>query len=110
MAQDTETTTDTDAEADAEHHGPTPVQYVQIFGVLFVLTAMEVAASFIDVGPLFLPLLIGLMIIKFALVAGFFMHLRYDTRTYTAFMAGGLALAIALYAVVLFVFSDAVPA
>ena len=38
------------------------------------------------------------------------MHLKYDTRTYTAFMVGGLALAIALYAIVLFVFSGAVRA
>ena len=104
MAQETET------HEEHGHHGPTPAQYVQIFGVLFVLTALEVAASFIDVGPLFLPLLIGLMIIKFALVAGWFMHLKYDTRTYTAFMAGGLALAMGLYAIVLFVFSGAVRA
>lgn len=105
MANDTESSTE-----QHEHHGPTPVEYVQIFGVLFVLTAMEVAASFIDVGPLFLPLLIGLMIIKFALVAGWFMHLKYDTRTYTAFMAGGLALAIGLYAIVFFAFADSVNA
>ena len=104
---ETETTESTEEHG---HHGPTPIEYVQIFGVLFVLTALEVAASFIDVGPLFLPLLIGLMIIKFALVAGWFMHLKYDTRTYTAFMAGGLALAMGLYAIVLFVFSGAVRA
>ena len=78
--------------------------------MLFVLTAMEVAASFIDIGPLFLPLLIALMTIKFALVAGWFMHLKYDTRTYTAFMVGGLALAVGLYAVVLFAFSTAIRA
>lgn len=107
MATDTDTDTEAQAEEGGGHHGPTPVQYVQIFGVLFVLTAMEVAASFIDVGPLFLPLLLALMIIKFALVAGWFMHLKYDTRTYTAFMVGGLALAMGLYAIVLLVFSGA---
>lgn len=100
--------TTTEHDTTTDHHGPTPTQYVQIFGVLFALTAMEIAASYIDVGPLFLPLLLGLMVIKFILVAGWFMHLKYDTKTYTAFMAGGLLLAMGLYAVVLLVFSGAV--
>lgn len=111
MANETETTpAATDEESGHGHDGPTPAQYVQVFAVLFVLTALEVAASFIDIGPLFLPLLLALMAIKFALVAGWFMHLKYDTRTYSAFMVGGLALAIALYLIVLLVFSDAVRA
>lgn len=96
-----------DAEHD-EHHGPTTRQYVQIFAVLFILTAMEVAASFIDVGPVFLPLLIGLMVLKFALVVGWFMHLRFDTKLYSRLMYTGLGAALVLYTVVLLVFSDAV--
>lgn len=109
MATDTDTAPADEAEATTGHH-PTPKDYVQVFGVLFVLTAMEVGASFIDVGPVFLPLLIVLMVIKFALVAGWFMHLKYDTATYTQFMVGGLALALSLYGVVLLVFTDAIPA
>ncbi len=105
MATDTETT----EQAHAGHH-PTPKDYVQVFGVLFLLTAMEVGASFIDVGPVFLPLLIVLMVIKFALVAGWFMHLKYDITTYTQFMVGGLVLALSLYGIVLLVFSGAVRA
>jgi cytochrome c oxidase subunit 4 len=109
MATTTDQTTEDTASGAAGHH-PTPKDYVQVFFVLFVLTAMEVAASFIDVGPLFLPLLIVLMVIKFALVAGWFMHLKYDIATYTQFMVGGLLLALGLYGVVLLVFSDAVRA
>ena len=97
----------TDAEHD-EHHGPTTKQYVQIFAVLFVLTGLEVAASFVDVGRAFLPLLIVLMAMKFVLVVGWFMHLRFDTKLYSRLMYTGLALALALYGVVLLVFSDAV--
>lgn len=102
--------TTTDEQGTEQHtgHHPTPKDYVQVFVVLFVLTAMEVAASFIDIGPLFLPLLLVLMAIKFALVAGWFMHLKYDTATYTQFMVGGLVLAMGLYGIVLLVFSDAV--
>jgi cytochrome c oxidase subunit 4 len=105
-------TIETDPKTDAEHEGvhthdehhPTQKQYVQIAVVLAVLTAMEIAASFIDIGPAFLPTLIVLMGIKFLLVAGFFMHLRYDTRLYTRFMATGVILASFLYAVVLVIF------
>lgn len=102
--------TQTDETTTHAGHHPTPKDYVQVFFVLFVLTAMEVAASFIDVGPLFLPLLLVLMAIKFVLVAGWFMHLKYDIATYTQFMVGGLLLAMVLYGVVLLVFSDAVRA
>lgn len=107
MATETETQALDTAD---HHHGPTPSEYVQIFGVLFVLTALEVSISFVDFGPLGLPLLIVLMVVKFALVAGFFMHLKFDTRTYTAFMVGGLLLALALYLIVLLIFSGAVRA
>lgn len=103
-------TDDETTEQQHSGHHPTPKDYVQVFGVLFVLTAMEVAASFIDVGPVFLPLLLALMTIKFALVAGWFMHLKYDIATYTQFLVGGLLLAMVLYGVVLLVFSDAVRA
>ena len=71
---------------------------------------MEVAASFVDIGRAFLPTLIGLMTIKFILVAGWFMHLKYDTRLYTRLMVTGLLLALGLYAVVLMVFSTAIRA
>ncbi len=100
----------TELETTTDYHGPTPGQYVQIFGVLFALTAMEIGASYIDVGGLFLPILLVLMTIKFIMVAGWFMHLKYDIKTYTAFMVGGLALAMGLYSVVLLVFSDAIKA
>lgn len=104
------TTTEEQTATERHGHHPTPKDYVQVFAILFVLTAMEVGASFIDVGPLFLPLLLALMVIKFALVAGWFMHLKYDIGTYTQFMVGGLVLALTLYGVVLLVFSDAVRA
>jgi cytochrome c oxidase subunit IV len=43
-----------------------------------------------------------LMLIKFVLVAGFFMHLRFDTKLYGRMLYGGLLiLAIGLYAITL---------
>ena len=39
--------------------------------------------------------------LKFALVVGFYMHLRYESPVLSRFFAGGFVLAVALYAVVL---------
>lgn len=87
-----------------EGHGaahPTPRQYVLVALALAAATALEITASFVEVGPIFLPSLIILMVIKFVLVAGWFMHLRFDTRAYTRVMASGLSLALGIYAIVL---------
>lgn len=86
---------------EVEDHHPTPRRYVEVAVVLAVLTGLEVTASFVDVGPLFLPSLIVLMVLKFLLVAGWFMHLRFDTALYSRLFGGGLAVALSIYAVVL---------
>ena len=96
----------TDHDTDVQHgHHPTPQQYVQVAVVLAVLTAMEIAASFVEIGVAFIPTLLGLMAIKFVLVAGWFMHLKFDTLVYRRFMATGLGLALFSYAIVLVTFS-----
>ena len=51
-----------------------------------------------------LPLLIVLMAIKFVMVAGFFMHLRFDTKLFGRFLYTGLAWAVVLYTLTLLVF------
>ncbi len=49
-------------------------------------------------------LLVFTMITKFALVAMWFMHLRFDDRRYSRFFLIGLALAATLYLIVLLLF------
>lgn len=95
--------TATAEKAAPQSHGahPTPKLYVQIAAVLFALTMMEFSTYFLDFGGLHIPLLIILMLIKFALVAGYFMHLKYDTRLYTRFMMTGLIGASILYTITL---------
>lgn len=104
-----DTATERTDEHEATDHHPTPRDYVNIAIILFVLTALEVSTYFVDFGAIGLPLLIVLMILKFLLVAGWFMHLRFDTKVFSRFMYGGLILALALYAItlVLFVFDQA---
>jgi cytochrome c oxidase subunit 4 len=79
-------------------------EYFTIAAVLALLTALEVTASYIDVGPLFIPLLIVLMAIKFALVVLFFMHLRHDARVFHFLFWSGVILAVAVYVTALATF------
>jgi len=75
---------DTTLDADVAHndhadHGdhPTEKQYWVIFAVLAVLTAVEVLWSYLGLsGPALVLPLIAMMVVKFILVAGIFMHLK----------------------------------
>jgi cytochrome c oxidase subunit 4 len=65
-----------------EHaHHPTERQYWIVFVVLAVLTAIEVAWSYagLEGAVLVFPLVV-MMVIKFLLVAGAFMHLYFDMK------------------------------
>jgi cytochrome c oxidase subunit 4 len=50
------------------------------------------------------PTLIGLSVVKFALVVMWFMHLKFDSPTYARYFLMGLAGATTLYLVVLISF------
>ena len=95
----------TEAPETGEHAGshdahPTPRQYVHIAVILAVLTALEVSTYFVDFGALAIPMLVVLMAVKFLYVAGWFMHLKFDSPVFKRLMAAGLAFALVLYAVV----------
>lgn len=84
---------------------PTPAQYWKIAVALAVLTAVEVAMFYInrtyELGVLNAALLIILAILKFGIVVGWYMHLRFEKTTLSRFFTGGFVLALALYTVVL---------
>ena len=85
------------APAEESTYHPTAGDYIRIATILAVLTALEVSTYFVDFGPLGIPLLIVLMAIKFVLVAGWFMHLKFDSKNFTRLMYGGLFAALVLY-------------
>jgi len=87
-----------------DHHGPTDKQFITIFFVLAAITAVEVAVSYIDIGPLFLPVLLGLMVVKFFTVVFYFMHIRFDHKLFGRLFYIGLVLALFVYAVALSTF------
>jgi cytochrome c oxidase subunit 4 len=79
---------------------PDPIQYVVIGLTLAFVTAVEVALYYVDLNFEFLvTALVFLSFLKFMLVVGFFMHLRFDNRIFSVLFFGGLALAIAVFTV-----------
>jgi cytochrome c oxidase subunit 4 len=67
------------AESHAERHGPS---YMAIFWYLAVLTVVEIAVIFLPIAKLAIGvMLVALASAKAALVALYFMHLRFETRT-----------------------------
>jgi cytochrome c oxidase subunit 4 len=85
------------AHVPAQEHAPdhpTPGTYAKIGLVLFVLTALEVGLYEFTFGdhagplgheiqPFFIPLLLLLSAVKFALVAMFYMHLKNDSKLFS---------------------------
>lgn len=78
-------------------HAATEKQYIIIAVILAVITAAEVTLSYIDVGPVFIPALLILMVIKFFIVVSYFMHLKFDNKIFSFLFYAGLFLAIAVY-------------
>jgi cytochrome c oxidase subunit IV len=86
---------------------PSTREYVRIAVVLGVITAAEVAIYYVDwihEQGLLIPLLFLFAVVKFSLVVMWFMHLRFDSRTYARFFVMGLAGAVTLFLIVLLIF------
>jgi cytochrome c oxidase subunit IV len=91
----------------SEHAHPSDLKYIKIAIVLAVLTAAEVATYFFedDISRGWLvAILIPMMIVKFAIVAGYFMHLKFDSPLFTRMFAAGLAFAVVVYIIMLLTF------
>jgi cytochrome c oxidase subunit 4 len=67
-----------------QHAHPGAKEYLAIATVLTVLTAIEVAVFYIpSLKPMLVPTLLTLSAVKFALVAMFYMHLKFDHRLFS---------------------------
>lgn len=79
------------------HTGPSVRGYLTIGAVLFVITLIEIAASFlVDYGfPSWVQVTVLLLfsVLKGVLVVMFFMHLRFDSRWFSFFFVSGMILA-----------------
>ena len=87
-----------DAPDTTMHTGhPTPGTYFKVAMTLSAITAIEVGIFYVeDLGHGIIPVLVVLSGVKFALVAMFYMHLKYDARLFSGFFVGGLVLAVSV--------------
>ena len=100
----------TDTGAHAGHSSPSVRDYARIFFILFVITMVEVGASFLN-PELGMPqwfeivVLIVLSVLKGVLVVMFYMHLRFDSRWFVFLFTSGIILATFGLVVLLVLFS-----
>ena len=102
----------------AEAHAPSSVApahggghaslktYIQVAVVLAIITAVEVATLYVPGIPkhLLVASLLGMSVVKFVLVVGFFMHLKYDSSIMRAMFIGPLVLSILIILAIMALF------
>lgn len=81
----------------AAEHGMSTRGYVNVALILAAITALEVSTYYVDFGPLFLPSLLVMMVVKFVIVVSYFMHLKFDNKIFTWLFYSGLFLAVGVY-------------
>ena len=90
------------AHAPVEHAHPGARQYITIAVILSVITAIEVAVYYFPpLHPILAPILIVLSAVKFATVVMFYMHLKFDSRLFSAMFLFGLA--AAAFTIIMFI-------
>ena len=98
---------ETDVHAMGEvHEHPTWKQYKWVALVLTLITVFEVwiyYTSFKD-SLLFVPVLLIMSAVKFAIVVMFYMHLKYDHKLFKALFTGPLIIAMSTLVALLFLF------
>jgi cytochrome c oxidase subunit 4 len=84
---------------------PQPRDYWIVALILGVITAAEVSVTYIDfLDAAVAPLLLVMAAAKFAIVVGWFMHLRFDAPVYRRLFLIGVIAAPILFGAVLFSF------
>jgi cytochrome c oxidase subunit 4 len=102
-----DTTHDTAAVHGSDHsteHGMSTRGYITIALILAAITALEVSTYYVDFGPLFLPSLLIMMVVKFFIVVSYFMHLKFDNKLFSWMFYAGLFLAVGVYVAALATF------
>ena len=105
------TNPDIDVHAMGEvHEHPTWKQYKWVALILTLITVVEVwiyYTPFKD-SPLFVPALLIMSAVKFAIVVLFYMHLKYDHKVFRALFTGPLIIAVTTIVALMFLFAKLV--
>jgi len=88
-------------ESHHDEHGLSFAAAIKLAIFLAVVTGLETLTYFVDFGAIAEPLIIILMIIKFATVVAYFMHLRYENWLFTLLFMIGIVVALGVYLVAL---------
>lgn len=82
-----------------ESHHPSDGDYIKIAIILAVVTAVEVALYYWSIpGVNFNNAALGVLaLVKFVMVAAYFMHLKFDHRILRRLFVTGMVLAFAVY-------------
>lgn len=81
---------------------PKHANYLLVFFALAVLTGIEIAVTQLPLPRA--PILIPLALIKASLVALFYMHLRHDSKLFSAVFVAGIVLAVVFISTMLIMF------
>lgn len=83
---------------DQQHHHIIPLKvYFRVLALLLVLTAITVAAAQVNFGPWNTVIAMAIASIKAGFVLSFFMHLKYDDKTYVVCFFTGIFFLAVLY-------------
>jgi cytochrome c oxidase subunit 4 len=91
------------------HEHPTWSTYWKVAVILTLITVVEVWVYYIPAfvaSRLFVPSLLIMSAVKFAIVVMFYMHLKYDHKLFRALFTGPLTIAILTLIVLLFLFGQ----
>lgn len=94
--------------AHAEHYHPTWKEYKWVALILLLITIVEVWVYYIPelvASKAFVPGLLIMSAVKFAIVVMYYMHLKYDHKLFRALFTGPLVVAIVTIIGLLFLFS-----
>ena len=98
--------------APAEHqhahdHHPGWKTYVVVGVILTIITAVEVSAYYIpawETSKIYVPSMLFMSAVKFAIVVLFYMHLKYDHRLFRALFTGPFIIAATTLIGLMFLF------
>jgi cytochrome c oxidase subunit 4 len=94
-----------------EHHHPGWSTYWKVALILTLITVAEVWAYYVPsfvASRAFVPSLLAMSALKFAIVVMFYMHLKYDHKLFRALFTGPLLIAALTLISLLFLFGQLV--
>ena len=86
-----------DVKEAARMHHPSGWTYVKVGALLTIITAVEVATYYIEsIHFALVYILIPLSVLKFVIVVGYYMHLKFDNKLFSWIFGLGMLTAVSV--------------